>query len=208
MAKSTGPKCRLCRREGTRLFLKGARCLSQKCAIVRKNYVPGLQGAKAGKRRLSDYGTHLREKQKLRRIYGIFERQFRRYYEEAARRRGVTGELLFQLLESRLDNVIYRAGLASSRAQARQFVNHSLFVVNQHKVNIPSYQVKPKDQISLTPRGATNQYLKNLQLSPKPAVGWLAVDAQTKKVTMQRKPTVQDVDQSIDMALIVEFYSR
>lgn len=208
MAKQSGPKCRLCRREGTRLFLKGTRCLTQKCAMVRKNYIPGHQGTKARKGRLSEYALHLREKQKLRRMYGILERQFRKYYKQAASARGVSGDNLFQILESRLDNLLYRAGFASSRAQGRQFVNHGLFRVNKRKVNIPSYQVKKGDKVRMTARAAKNRYFKNLQLPPKPNVSWIEVNKQDKSIEIIRKPTTQDVDQSIDMALIVEYYSR
>jgi len=208
MAKQTGPKCRLCRREGVKLFLKGSRCLGQKCAMVRKNYIPGNQGTKRGHKRLSEYGVHLREKQKLRRVYGILERQFRRYYFQASRKKGVTGDILFQILESRLDNVVYRANFAASRSQARQLLNHSFFLVNSKKVNIPSYQVKEKDKISLTSRAQNTKYFKDLQLPVKGTCVWLEVDRKKKEIRVLRKPSISDVDHSIDMALIVEYYSR
>ncbi|MDD5626489.1 MAG: 30S ribosomal protein S4 [Patescibacteria group bacterium] len=208
MAKLIGPKCRLCRREGIRLFLKGGRCLSPKCAMVRKNYIPGRTGPKAFNARLSEYGLHLREKQKLRRLYGILERQFRRYYKVASQKKGVTGDILFQILESRLDNVVYRAQLARSRQQARQLVNHEFFVVNGKKVNIPSYEVKEKDKIALIPRAQNNKYFKELDLPVEAPVTWLSVEPKTKVITVLRKPGRRDVDHSVDMALIVEYYSR
>jgi len=209
MAKSLGPKCRLCRREGVKLFLKGSRCLSPKCAMVRKNYIPGRQGPKTSGVRLSEYGLHLREKQKLRRLYGILEKQFRRYYQRASQKKAVTGDVLFQILESRLDNVIYRSQLANSRTQARQLVNHGFFLVNGKKVNLPSYEVRAKDKIALTPQVQKNKYFKELNLSSqKGAVSWLMVEPKTKSITVLRKPDRGDVDHSVDMSLIVEYYSR
>ena len=208
MAKLLGPKCRLCRREGVRLFLKGGRCLSPKCAMVRKNYIPGRTGPKAFNTRLSEYGLHLREKQKLRRLYGILERQFRRYYKVASQKKGVTGDILFQILESRLDNVVYRAQLARSRQQARQLVNHGFFLVNSKEVNIPSYEVKEKDKITLISRAQKNKYFKELDLPVEAPVTWLSVEPKTKVITVLRKPGRIDVDHSVDMALIVEYYSR
>ncbi|MFA4880518.1 MAG: 30S ribosomal protein S4 [Candidatus Doudnabacteria bacterium] len=208
MAKLLGPKCRLCRREGIRLFLKGGRCLSPKCAMVRKNYIPGRTGPKAFNARLSEYGLHLREKQKLRRLYGILERQFRRYYKVASQKKGVTGDILFQILESRLDNVVYRAQLARSRQQARQLVNHGFFLVNGKKVNIPSYEVKEKDKITLIPRAQKNKYFKEFDLPVEAPVTWLSVELKTKAITVLKKPGRRDVDHSVDMALIVEYYSR
>lgn len=208
MAKLLGPKCRLCRREGIRLFLKGGRCLSPKCAMVRKNYIPGRTGPKTSNVRLSEYGLHLREKQKLRRLYGILERQFRRYYKLASQKKGVTGDILFQILESRLDNVVHRAQLARSRQQARQLVNHGFFLVNGKKVNIPSYEVKEKDKITLIPRAQENKYFKELDLPVEAPVAWLSVEPKTKAITVLKKPGRRDVDHSVDMALIVEYYSR
>ncbi|PIU01849.1 30S ribosomal protein S4 [bacterium (Candidatus Torokbacteria) CG09_land_8_20_14_0_10_42_11] len=208
MAKTLGPRCRLCRREAVKLFLKGSRCLSPKCAMVRKNYIPGRTGPKPKNTRLSEYGLHLREKQKLRRIYGILERQFRRYYKEASRKSGVTGDILLQILESRLDNVVYRASLAHSRAQARQLVSHGLFLVNGKKVNLPSYLVREKDKITLAKAAEKTQYFRELQLPPKPPVAWLNLDPKTKEAIILRKPGRQDIDHSVDMALIVEYYSR
>lgn len=208
MAKLLGPKCRLCRREGIRLFLKGVRCLSPKCAMVRKNYIPGRTGPKAFNARLSEYGLHLREKQKLRRLYGILERQFRRYYKVASQKKGVTGDILFQILESRLDNVVYRAQLARSRQQARQLVNHGFFLVNGKEVNIPSYEVKEKDNIALIPRAQKNKYFKEFDLPVEAPAAWLSVEPKTKIITVLRKPGRGDVDHSVDMALIVEYYSR
>lgn len=208
MAKMTGARCRLCRREGTRLFLKGSRCLSPKCAIVRKNYTPGRQGAKGKGHRLSEYGLHLREKQKVRRIYGILERQFRRYYTQASIGKGITGDALFCILESRLDNVIFRAGFAASRVQARQLVSHGFFKVNGKKVNLPSYSVKPKEKITLVTKASQNKYFQALNFSPSIAFSWLNVDQKLKEIEILRAPTRQDIDHTVDMSLIVEFYSR
>lgn len=177
--------------------------------MVRKNYIPGRAGPKTSNVRLSEYGLHLREKQKLRRLYGILERQFRRYYKEASQKKGVTGDILFQILESRLDNVIYRSQLAHSRQQARQLVSHGFFLVNGKKVNLPSYEVKEKDKITLIPRAQKNKYFKELDLSDQKGVAsWLAVEPKTKAITVLRKPGRGDVDHSVDMALIVEYYSR
>src|SRR5690554_3209285 len=145
MARQMAPVCRLCRREGEKLFLKGDKCYSDKCPVEKRSYPPGQHGRE--RRKLSDYALHLREKQKLRRIYGVMERQFRRYYQQAARKRGVTGEVLLQTLEMRLDNILYRLGFAASRAQARQLVTHGHFTVNGQKVDIPSYQTRPGDVI-------------------------------------------------------------
>lgn len=208
MAKLLGPKCRLCRREGVRLFLKGSRCLTPKCAMVRRNYIPGKQGGRTQRTRLSEYGLHLREKQKLRRIYGILERQFRCYWQRAARKRGVTGDILFQILESRLDNVVYRAAFSFSRSQARQLVNHSFFLVNRKKVDRPSYEVKEGDKITLTSEAKKNKYFKGLQLPAKPSVSWFSVDSKNKEIKILRKPGAHDSDHSINMSLIVEYYSR
>ena len=148
MARNLDPKCRQCRREGEKLFLKGEKCFTDKCAIERRSYAPGQHGQKSGQR-LSDYGVHLREKQKIRRIYGVLEGQFRRVYKEADRRKGVTGENLLQLLESRLDTVTYRMGFAASRAESRQVVKHNGILVNGRRVNIPSYQVRPGDVVEV-----------------------------------------------------------
>lgn len=203
-----GPKCRICRREGVKLFLKGSRCLTSKCAMIRKNYVPGLRSARTQRSRLSEYGLHLREKQKLRRTYGLLEKQFRHYYTRAAKQRGVTGDFLFQILERRLDNVIYRASLASSRAQARQLVNHGFFTVNSKKVDRPSYEVKEGDKISLTSSAQKTKYFKSLQIPSKSAVSWLKVDPKSKDIEILGKPSSKEIEQSINMALIVEHYSR
>src|SRR3712207_6788294 len=150
MAVYSGPVCRLCRRDGVKLFLKGERCYTSKCAIERRKYAPGQHGQR--QRKLADYGIQLREKQKLKRIYRVLERQFQNYFKEAVRRKGVTGEILLQLLELRLDNVVYRLGMGLSRRQARQLVNHAHFQVNGKKVNIPSYQVRPGDVVSVAPK--------------------------------------------------------
>ena len=154
MARYIGPVCRLCRREGMKLFLKGERCYTEKCAIEKRNFAPGQHG-KSRKQKLAGYGVQLREKQKVKRIYGVLEDQFRRYFEQAERTRGITGETLLQLLERRLDNVVYRSGFAKSRDMARQLVKHGHFIVNGHKVDIPSYLVAESDIIEVRPGSAT-----------------------------------------------------
>src|SRR3954465_3327371 len=162
MARYIGPVCRLCRREGMKLFLKGERCYTEKCAIEKRNFAPGQHG-KSRKQKMAGYGVQLREKQKVKRIYGVLEDQFRRYFEQAERTRGITGETLLQLLERRLDNVVYRLGLATSRPQARQLVRHGHFLVNGKKVDIPSYSVKPGDVVTVLGRSQKN---------PPPELRW------------------------------------
>ena len=159
MARDLGPKCRICRREGLKLFLKGERCLTEKCAIERRSYPPGEHGR--GRIKQSEYLLQLREKQKARRYYGLLEKQFRNYYEKASRRSGVTGEELLRMLETRLDNVVYRLGFAASRAQARQLVRHGHFQVNGRRVNIPSYQVRPDDIITVPPSSSAQQVIRD-----------------------------------------------
>src|SRR6266508_198790 len=159
MARDRSPKCKQCRREGMKLFLKGERCLTEKCAIERRSYPPGEHGR--GRIKQSEYLLQLREKQKARRYYGLLEKQFRTYYDKAARRSGVTGDNLLRMLETRLDNVVYRLGFASSRAQARQLVRHGHFLVNGRRVNIPSYQVKPDDIITMSPGSSAQQVIRD-----------------------------------------------
>jgi small subunit ribosomal protein S4 len=212
MARYTGPVCKLCRREGEKLFLKGSRCLSPKCAVERHNYPPGPHGRETQFRRgrASDYSLQLREKQKVRRIYGILERQFRRYFREAQQRSGMTGSNLLSLIESRLDNVIYRMGFAESRAQARQLVQHGHFNVNGRRTNIPSFIVRPGDQIEVREGSRKRTYFKQLkdiaeELTP---VDWMSRDLNTLSGAMMRRPERTDIDYRINEQLVVEYYSR
>jgi small subunit ribosomal protein S4 len=208
MARDTDARCRQCRREGVRLFLKGDRCYTPKCAVERRTYPPGQHGQ--GRRKMSDYGLQLREKQKLRKIYGVLERQFRRYFAQAERRAGVTGETLLQLLERRLDNVVYRLGFAGSRSQARQLVAHGHFLVNGKPVNIPSYQVKPDDLIEVT---QGSRQLEPIQVSLS-AVGsrrmpeWLELDVENLRGRIVSLPRREDIDVEAQEQLVVEYYSR
>jgi len=207
VANYNGPVCRLCRREGTKLFLKGARCYSGKCAVDRRTYAPGQHGQ--GRRaKVSDYGHQLREKQKARRIYGVLERQFRGYFRQAARSKGVTGERLLQILELRLDNVIYRLGFADSRNQARQLVNHGHFAVNGRRVDIPSYLVKEGDQISVRESSRSATYFKDLALGDRVVPEWLRLDAANQAGSVVRAPKREDIDIPVQEHLIVEKYSR
>ncbi|PIE20490.1 MAG: 30S ribosomal protein S4 [Neptuniibacter caesariensis] len=206
MARYLGPKCKLSRREGTDLFLKsGVRALDSKC---KAETVPGVHGARRG--RLSDYGLQLREKQKVRRMYGVLERQFRSYYKEAARRSGATGENLLQLLEGRLDNVVYRMGFGSTRAEARQIVSHRSITVNGQVVNIASYQVKAGDVVAVREKAKTQMRIKNaLELSGQRApVEWVDVDAGKMEGTYKATPERSDLSADINEQLIVELYSK
>ena len=206
MARYLGPKCKLSRREGVDLFLKSsARPLESKCNLER---VPGQHGARRS--RLSDYGLQLREKQKLRRIYGVLERQFLNYYKEAARRKGSTGENLLKLLECRLDNVVYRMGFGSTRAEARQLVSHQAIMVNDRRVNIPSYQVKPEDVVTVREKSRTQtriQYALQLAQS-QGAVDWIEVDASKMRGVFKRVPDRSDLPPDINESLVVELYSK
>lgn len=208
MARYTGPSCRLCRREGAKLFLKGNRCSTDKCAVTRRAYSPGQHGKT--KTKLSNYGLQLREKQKVKRMYGIFERQFRRYFSIAARTKGKTGEFLLQQLERRLDNVIFRCGFAASRAQARQAVRHGMVYVNGRRVNIPSYSVKKEETLTLKNKEANQKYLRaNLEMTKdREACDWLAVDKDALKATVKRLPERSDIAIPIKEQLIVELYSK
>lgn len=209
MARYSGPVCRLCRREGSKLFLKGSRCLSDKCAIERRNYPPGQHGRRRG-RRPSDYQVQLREKQKVKRIYGVFERQFRKYFKEAAQRRGITGEALLIGLERRLDNVVYRTGLALSRAHARQIVRHGHIQVNGGRVDIPSYQTSQGDVIAVASGSKKNIAIKmaaeNATAVERP--NWLQVDLDSLEGRVVQLPTRADLDFDIQEQLIVELYSK
>jgi len=212
MATQGAPVCRLCRREGEKLYLKGDKCFSRKCPVERRPYVPGQhgQGRQGRQQKLSDYGVQLREKQKMRRIYGIRETQFRNYMKEAIRRKGVTGEVLLQIIESRLDNVVYRLGLASSRAQARQIVNHGHILVNGRRVNIASYLVKPGDTIEVSESGRNiPTILASIESSGGRALpAWLQFDANQMKGTVLSMPVRDEIDTDVQESLIVEFYSR
>ncbi|WP_136516436.1 30S ribosomal protein S4 [Geomonas edaphica] len=208
MARYTGPSCRLCRREGSELFLKGERCYTDKCAIKRRSYPPGQHGQ--GRIKVSDYGVQLREKQKVRRIYGILENQFRGYFETADRMKGVTGENLLFLLERRLDNVVYRLGFATSRDEARQLVRHSHFTLNGRKANIPSIQVKAGDVIQLREKSrkitVINESLEGVVRRGIPQ--WLELDKDAFKGTIKAMPVREDITMPIQEQLIVELYSK
>jgi small subunit ribosomal protein S4 len=209
MAKYSGPVCRLCRREGVKLFLKGTRCMTEKCAIERRSYPPGQHG-QSRKGRITEYGTQLREKQKLRRVYGMQERQFLKTYHLAVRRKGITGEHLLSLLERRLDNVVYRLGFAASRGQARQLVNHGHFLLNGKKMTIPSVTVNVGDTIEVKEK---SRQLVPVQAALEVAEGrgipvWLDLDRPHFKGTVQAVPTKQDIDVLVNEQVVVELYSR
>ncbi len=208
MARYSGAVCRLCRREGVKLYLKGERCYSDKCAIDRRPYAPGQHGQ--GRKKVSEYGLQLREKQKARRIYGVLEKQFRKYYEEAARRKGITGETLLQLLESRLDNVVYRLGFAASRPEARQLVRHGHFTVNGQRVDIPSYLTKVGDVIAVYEKSVESPRIKELLeiAEGKTVLGWLERDLNSKSGRMVRVPTREEIDIPVAEQMIIELYSR
>ena len=210
MARYTGPKCRLCRREGMKLFLKGERCYTDKCPFERRSYPPGQHGPQQLRTKLSDYGIRLREKQKVKRIYGISEKQMRRYYEMATKMPGQAGHNLLQLLERRLDNVVYRLGFAVSRAQARQYVNHGFFKVNGRNVDIPSYLVKPGDIIELKEKYRNNpQIIESLETVVRKGIpSWLELDAENFKGIVKNLPTREDITIPIQESYIIEFYSR
>ncbi len=209
MARYTGPVCRLCRREGMKLFLKGERCYTGKCAIDRRAYAPGQHG-QARAKKPTEYGLQLREKQKARRLYGVMEKQFRSYFDEAARRKGVTGENLLVLLERRLDNVVFHLGFASSRPEARQLVNHGHFTVNGHKVDIASYSVRSGEVIAVKEGSKSSPRMKQLleNLGSRTVPGWLSLDANAAAGTVVALPTREDIQLPIQEHLIVEKYSR
>ena len=208
MARYVGSVCRLCRREGQKLFLKGTRCFTHKCAVERREYAPGQHGNKRVK--LSNYGLQLREKQKLKKIYGLLERQFRNYFEKAAQRKGVTGTTLLQYLERRLDNVIYQLGFATSRREARQLVGHGFVYVNDHCVNIPSFLVKPNDEITLKfQKTGQKAVAENIEATKDRTIPtWLEVDHTHYKAKIKRLPEREDISYPIKEQLIVELYSR
>jgi len=208
MARYKDAVCRLCRREGTKLYLKGDRCYSSKCAIDRRGYAPGQHGQM--RRKPSEYGLQLREKQKARRIYGVLERQFRNYYETAVRQKGVTGENLLRILESRLDNVIYRMGFASSRPQARQIVRYGHVEVNGKRVTIPSFRVKEKDVVAIRENSRSLSMFKEIaeQGESKVVPEWLSVNFETLTGEINYLPKREDIDVPIQEHLIVELYSK
>ncbi|HAA90104.1 MAG: 30S ribosomal protein S4 [Thermoanaerobacterales bacterium 50_218] len=208
MARYTGPVCRLCRREGIKLYLKGDRCYTDKCALERRNYPPGEHGRV--RRKMTEYGMQLREKQKAKRIYGVLERQFRRYFEMAERQKGMTGENLLRLLERRLDNVVYRLGLASSRAEARQFVRHGHITVNGKRVDIPSYLVEIGDEIAVAEKSRNLVRFAELAeaAAHKTPPPWLELDLENMRGRVLGFPSREDIDVPIKEHLIVELYSR
>jgi len=207
MARITSPQCKQCRREGKKLFLKGERCYSVKCGVARRAYAPGQHGQDR-RMRISEYATQLREKQKVKRIYGVLEKQFRKYYEEAARMKGNTGSLLIVLLERRLDNVIYRSGLGSSRRQARQLVNHGHFRVNGKRVDIPSFMVKEGDVITVKKDGSA--YFKNVRETLKgvQVPSWLNLDEKKLEVKINSIPSEKEAELDVNINQVVEYYSK
>jgi small subunit ribosomal protein S4 len=209
MARYIGPVCRLCRREGMKLFLKGERCYTEKCAIEKRNVPPGQHG-KTRRAKLAGYGLQLREKQKVKRMYGVLENQFRRYFEAAARQKGITGETLLQLLERRLDNVVYRLGFATSRPQARQLVRHGHFVVNGKKANIPSYSLRAGDQVSVhatSAKTAAIQYAMD-EVKGRGVPEWLQLDTEKLSGRVASLPTREQMNLPVQEQLIVELYSK
>lgn len=208
MARYTAASCRLCRREGEKLYLKGERCTTNKCAISRRSYAPGQHGQ--GRKKLSEYGLQLREKQKARRYYGVLESQFRKYFDMAVKREGITGENLLQILELRLDNVVYRMGLGMSRKEARQLVRHGHFTVNGRKVNIPSYLVKVGDVISVKEKSRSSSKIKdNAEYAgSKPPTPWIEFDVDNLTGKIVALPSREDIDLPIKESLIVELYSK
>jgi small subunit ribosomal protein S4 len=208
MARYLGPKCRLCRREGSKLFLKGEKCFTARCPFENRAFPPGQHGQRRG--RASDYATQLREKQKVRRIYGILEKQFRLYYKDADRRKGATGENLLQALESRLDMVVYRMGFASSRSESRQLVRHNAIYVNGKRVNIPSYQVKPADEVAVNEKAKTQLRIQGaLEMAgQRGLVDWVDVDAKKMSGIFKELPDRSELPSDINEQLIVELYSK
>ncbi|MEG2003615.1 MAG: 30S ribosomal protein S4 [Clostridia bacterium] len=210
MAKYTGPACRLCRREGTKLMLKGERCFSDKCSFVRRERVPGQHGAATGRKRVKEYGLQLREKQKAKRYYGILEKQFKNYFVKADKTQGQTGENLLTLIERRLDNVVYRMGMADSRRESRQLVLHGHFTVNGKKVDIPSYIVKANDVITLKDSSRKSERIKMLveNITNRTIPSWISVDKENIVATVSALPKRDDVDFPFEEHLIVELYSK
>jgi small subunit ribosomal protein S4 len=213
MARNLGPVCKLCRREGEKLFLKGERCFTSKCSFEKRNFAPGQHGRMASRmrsNRQSDFARQLRAKQRARRVYGVLERQFRRYYTTALKRRGLTGLSLLQILESRLDNIVYRLGFSSSRAQARLLVTHGHFVVNDRRTDVPSMLLKEGDVISIREGSMKTNYFKSLNevSESRTTPEWLVRDSKNLTGTVQRMPERVEIDGSLNEQLIVEYYSR
>ncbi len=208
MARYTDASCKLCRREGQKLFLKGERCYTNKCAVGRRPYAPGQHGAQ--KKKLSEYGIQLREKQKAKRFYGLLESQFRKYFEIAANKKGITGENLLQLLESRLDNVVYRLGFGTTRAESRQLVSHGHFLINGKRLNIPSYIVNVGDTIDVSEKGKKSPRFKEIldTTGSKVVPKWLEVDQENLKGKVVALPSREDIDLNVQEHLIVELYSK
>ena len=208
MARNTDPKCRQCRREGEKLFLKGEKCFTDKCAIERRSYAPGQHGQKNV--RISDFGRQLREKQKIRRIYGVLERQFRKGYKVAARKKGVTGELLLQDLERRLDSVVYRMGFGASRTEARQVVRHNGIMVNGKRVNIPSYLVRAGDVIEVAEKSKSQLRIKGAAEAAESRgyPEWIEVDVKGLKGTFKAVPQRSELPSTINESMVVELYSK
>ena len=208
MARYTGPVCRLCRREGAKLYLKGDRCYSDSCSFTKRSYAPGQHGQ--ARKKVSEYGIQLREKQRARRVYGVLEGQFRTYFDKADRQKGITGENLLVLLERRLDNVVYRLGFAASRTQARQLVRHRHFTVNGKRVDIPSYQIKPGDVIQVKETSKQSPLIKEIAeaVTTKTTPAWLEVQAEEMIGKIVRYPNRDEIDTPIQEHLIVELYSR
>ena len=207
MARYTDAVCRLCRREGVKLYLKGEKCYSDKCPVVKRQTPPGQHGA--SRRKMSEYGVQLREKQKARRFYGVLEGQFEKYFDMPARKKGVTGEILLQTLERRLDNVVYRMGFGASRAEARQVVKHSHIEVNGRKVNIPSYLVREGDVIAVREGSRDHKRVKELAAAGTRTVpAWLSVETEGLRGTVVRMPNRDEIDAPVQEHLIVELYSR
>ena len=210
MAKYTGPACRLCRREGTKLFLKGDRCFSDKCSVSRRAQAPGQHGVGTGRKRVKEYGLQLREKQKAKRYYGILEKQFKNYFVKADKKEGQTGENLLMMIERRLDNVVYRMGMADSRREARQLVRHGHFRVNGRKVDIPSYITKKGDVITLREQSRKSPKIKMLveNISARSVPAWISMDKENIQATITALPVRTDIDFPIEEHLIVELYSK
>ena len=208
MGRYTGSVCRLCRREKMKLFLKGTRCYTPKCAVEKREYVPGMHGQ--GRQKLSDYGVQLREKQKVKRIYGVLERQFKFYFKNASRSKGVTGSALLSILERRLDNVIYRMGVSASRNEARQVVKHGHVLVNQRQVNIPSFQISAGDVVTLSGSDKMKERFKVVleQTKDQKKAEWLEVQPENFKATVKKLPERSDIQMPIQEQLIIELYSK
>lgn len=202
MSRYTGPKCRLCRREGVSL------CGKEKCAIKKRNYIPGQHGPKGSFSKKSEYARQLREKQKLKRLFGVTERQLEKYFEKASKLKDITGDALLKLLEKRLDNVIYRAGFAKTRAQARQMVSHGLFKINNGRINVPSYEVKIGDKFEASERSKKSKLFADLEKQKYAPAKWLKIDVKNISGEMTRSIEKDDLDQIVQSSLVVEYYSK